>query len=459
MAYQSVLIHLSDLECGANNRATREDIVDGYRKAADQLVADVSAQVKKQITDGIDLGLIVTGDIADTGAVEEYEHAAEVIERIQEALKIPNDLVALVPGNHDVSWPDCRKAFSAAFPGVDVDKKEDTGTQRETVRNSKAKLANFGKLFERICGRPFPGPESAIAFEGFTRLGIALIGLDSTLPCTFRPEDNHGLIRDDQISSAKVELDKLLAANKDLLPIAAMHHCPFALTEETVDGGSYLHSGDEVIRLLSKAGFSAIMCGHEHKPKALADLYRGLQVYVTGTYGLNAEHLVHRYKTVGYAVVSNKYSIILYSSANASALMMRQLREPGAVNSDWITGPDSPPLIPIWLKRPLRVSAASPNLRDDLQLHPGFPTDLPGGGKGGHFFCVCIEAVGDALRSVRSVTYRVADKERVSESRESAFLVDFVLDNVNGKEVEAEIVTEGGDKIRLTCLVPCPIAH
>ena len=114
MAYRSALVHLSDIECGEKNRAASQTYVDGYITCADKLIDDAKNELfEKQSLAPSQVGLVITGDIANKGQEEEYQEARRVIERIRNSLGIPSKQVAIVPGNHDVNWASCENAFEA----------------------------------------------------------------------------------------------------------------------------------------------------------------------------------------------------------------------------------------------------------------------------------------------------------------------------------------------------------
>lgn len=90
-----VLVHLSDIHF-ASSSGNAHDVDQNVR---DELLRDV-ATLTKQL--GSATGVLVTGDIAFSGKKEEYQHAAEWLRTVCNAVGCEEQHVSVVPGNHDV---------------------------------------------------------------------------------------------------------------------------------------------------------------------------------------------------------------------------------------------------------------------------------------------------------------------------------------------------------------------
>lgn len=95
MTEKLVLVHLSDIHF---TRASG-NVHDVDQTVRDELLRDVEAVTKKL---GAANGVLVTGDIAFSGKKEEYQHAAEWLRKVCDAVGCEEQKVAVVPGNHDV---------------------------------------------------------------------------------------------------------------------------------------------------------------------------------------------------------------------------------------------------------------------------------------------------------------------------------------------------------------------
>lgn len=90
-------IHLSDIHFGQEKGAD----VYVHDDVKECLIADVTTL---KVTEGIERmdGVIVTGDIAFSGKKEEYDSAAQWLDRLTQAIGCKKTDVIVVPGNHDV---------------------------------------------------------------------------------------------------------------------------------------------------------------------------------------------------------------------------------------------------------------------------------------------------------------------------------------------------------------------
>lgn len=90
-----VLVHLSDIHFTSSSGS----IHDVDQNVRDELLRDV-AGLAKQL--GSVTGVLVTGDIAFSGKRDEYQHAANWLRQVCDAVGCEEQNVSVVPGNHDV---------------------------------------------------------------------------------------------------------------------------------------------------------------------------------------------------------------------------------------------------------------------------------------------------------------------------------------------------------------------
>lgn len=90
-----VLVHLSDIHFTGSSG----NVHDVDQNVRDELHRDV-AGLTKQL--GAATGVLVTGDIAFSGKKEEYQHAADWLRKVCDAVGCEEQNVSVVPGNHDV---------------------------------------------------------------------------------------------------------------------------------------------------------------------------------------------------------------------------------------------------------------------------------------------------------------------------------------------------------------------
>jgi len=88
-------IHLSDLHIGQDG----DDVVDRDRDPRSELIDDcrrVAAEIDGEVS-----GVLISGDIVNSGASDDYRRAREWLALLCRTLDVPEENVWTVPGNHD----------------------------------------------------------------------------------------------------------------------------------------------------------------------------------------------------------------------------------------------------------------------------------------------------------------------------------------------------------------------
>lgn len=93
----ATFIHLSDIHFGQEH----DDSVHIHNDVKEELIADAS-KVIKSLPGGAAQGILVTGDIAYSGKLEQYQDAAKWLDRLAEAVGCEKFRIQMVPGNHDL---------------------------------------------------------------------------------------------------------------------------------------------------------------------------------------------------------------------------------------------------------------------------------------------------------------------------------------------------------------------
>ena len=104
-------LHLSDLHFEAKEKSTWDANV-----VLKELLVDLQGPVRQQYGLSLDL-ILVTGDIASSGAHDEYLLAQKFFDSLLEVTNLPKERLFIVPGNHDVSrkdiCPEAKKIISS----------------------------------------------------------------------------------------------------------------------------------------------------------------------------------------------------------------------------------------------------------------------------------------------------------------------------------------------------------
>jgi hypothetical protein len=90
-------VHLSDIHFGQEKGS---DVII-HDDVKDCLIDDAVAQVAEHVQGPI-TGIIVTGDVAFAGKIEEYTKAGEWLDKLAAELGCKKTAVQMVPGNHDI---------------------------------------------------------------------------------------------------------------------------------------------------------------------------------------------------------------------------------------------------------------------------------------------------------------------------------------------------------------------
>tara|TARA_R110000868_G_scaffold104536_2_gene287873 strand:+ start:885 stop:2249 length:1365 start_codon:yes stop_codon:yes gene_type:complete len=93
----AVFVHVSDIHFGQE----KDDRVYIHRDVKQQLIADAK-EVISSMAGGVAHGILVTGDIAQSGKWTEYEDAAIWLDELAKSIDVGIHCVQIVPGNHDL---------------------------------------------------------------------------------------------------------------------------------------------------------------------------------------------------------------------------------------------------------------------------------------------------------------------------------------------------------------------
>ena len=209
---EQVIVHLTDLHLAAASRP-----LFGVVDADAQLVAALRQVTASGLTPA---AIVVTGDIADTGAPDAYARARGLLEPLADSLGAK---LVWVMGNHDR-----RAEFRAGLLGG--------------------------------------GPAETEVDEVHDLAGLRLVVLDSTVP-----GHDHGELTDSQLDW----LADVLATPARRGTILAMHHPPLPVVIAPSDEIE-LHGQDRLATVLSGTDVRTIIAGHLHH--ATTSTFAGIPV-------------------------------------------------------------------------------------------------------------------------------------------------------------------------------------
>jgi 3',5'-cyclic AMP phosphodiesterase CpdA len=223
--------------------------------------------------------VVVSGDITETGAADQYEEAKLWIARLREHLADhpllgPEDpRVLLAPGNHDVDWTqslgkhDTRarhRAFAAAFDDFPRPRLETEPSARPLA---KVTYADLGVDFLLLGSAEFGGEEEKDADR------VALLELVDKLRAKAAEEEDEAAAK--ALRDRVARIDPGLVHHADLrrvnetqwrqpVRIAVLHHPVSALPSTEVGPYSGLINAGDVKDTLLHKGFCLVLHGHAH---------------------------------------------------------------------------------------------------------------------------------------------------------------------------------------------------
>jgi predicted MPP superfamily phosphohydrolase len=213
-------VHLSDFHLRTDLKWSQDVVLH-------TLLKDLSDRYSRESSPDL---LFITGDIAFSGAADEYLHAEAFVKELQAATSVSQEGLFIVPGNHDIARdkePDAFRGASEILQNeVEVDKFFATEDRRETI--FRRQMA-FREFVNRVAP-PENGGYSSTSFSHRKRIAIgpvniAVLLLDSAWLAEGGIADAANLIIGErQILDTNITRD-------DVLSFALVHH-PFAWLRE-----------------------------------------------------------------------------------------------------------------------------------------------------------------------------------------------------------------------------------
>lgn len=248
----AVFVHVSDIHFGQE----KDDRVHIHADVKQQLIADAREVVEK-IAGGVAHGILVTGDIAQSGTWVEYEDAGKWLDELAANIGVAIHRVQMVPGNHDL---DRSKLSFSGQQILDHIRAGGTKEYEDILNNSTDRAALFARFedYGRFSfGYDCPlNNEGAFASEMEVNLApgraIRFIRLNSSLLCHGKERDEHP--------------ELMIGARQFTIPrengvenIVLVHH-PLHWYKDQDQVLNYIRSRARVF-----------ISGHEHNPKVFID--------------------------------------------------------------------------------------------------------------------------------------------------------------------------------------------
>lgn len=248
----AIFVHVSDIHFGQE----RDDRVHIHADVKQQLIADAKEVVSEIAEEGAH-GILVTGDIAQSGKWEEYEEAGRWLDELAGNIGVKIHRVQMVPGNHDLD----RSKLSFSGKQILDHIRAGGAKEYEAILNNPTDRAALFARFEDYGRFSFGyncplNNEGAYASEMEVNLApgraIRFIRFNSSLLC-------HGDERDEHP-------ELIIGARQFTIPrvdgvenIVLVHH-PLNWYKDQDQVRDYIRSRSRVF-----------ISGHEHDPKVSVD--------------------------------------------------------------------------------------------------------------------------------------------------------------------------------------------
>lgn len=266
------ILHLSDIHFGT---------IDFPKNSFAALNQDLRRNLKIEKLDC----LVISGDIANFSTPEEYADATNFIQDLKTKFSLKASNIVIVPGNHDVNYPESEKAYHKFVYSKNLPLNQDDkryipcGEQGKLERDDSLyvnRFKYFTEFYEDVCGTPYPldRNEQSIIYD-MPEYGLLFLGLNSSWMVDHYYEKRSNI----DVESLANSLNKLLEKdydNKSLLKIAVWHHPVKEMND------------DECLGQLGIEQFKIFMQGHVHKADKntyFCDEHREIKIIAAGTFG------------------------------------------------------------------------------------------------------------------------------------------------------------------------------
>lgn len=248
----AAFVHVSDIHFGQE----RDHSVHIHNDVKTQLIED-AAEVVAGLPGGAAQGILVTGDIAQSGTWKEYEAASRWLDELAERIKCPIHRVQMVPGNHDL---DRKKLSVGGSKLLDYIRAGGPAEYEEVFSNPNdratllARFEDYGRFsFGYRCGLDEEAKfASNLRIEVGPGRWIRFVRLNSSLLCT-------GEEREETPELMIGERQFIIPMKAGEENVVLVHH-PLHWCRDAVDVRQYVRARARVF-----------ISGHEHNPKVHVD--------------------------------------------------------------------------------------------------------------------------------------------------------------------------------------------
>ncbi|MFF3439391.1 pentapeptide repeat-containing protein, partial [Streptosporangium sp. NPDC002721] len=219
--------------------------------------------------------VVASGDLAEWALPTEFKKVADFLGEVAKGLGLGKGRVAMVPGNHDVSWKKCQAYFD------DCEGDETTPTPPYWPK-WQPYFTMFSRFYTGISGAGFPKDQPWTLFE-MPELNTVVAGLNSTMAESHRTSDHYGFCGEEQLRWFADRLRDY--ARRGWLRIGVMHHNPVIVDPED---DAFLRDRHRFGELVAPH-LNLLLHGHTHEGRIDSFGADALAVLCAGSTGVRKE--------------------------------------------------------------------------------------------------------------------------------------------------------------------------
>jgi hypothetical protein len=248
----AVFVHVSDIHFGQE----KDDRVHIHADVKQQLIADAK-EVVSNLAGGVAHGILVTGDIAQSGKWAEYEDAGKWLDELAASIGVEIHQVQMVPGNHDLDRSELSYSGKQILDHIRAGGAKEYEDILNNPTDRAALFARFKDYGRFSFGYNCPlNNDGAFASEMMVNIApgraIRFIRLNSSLLCHGPERDEHPEL---MIGARQFTIPRTSGVENIIL----VHH-PLDWYKDQDQVRNYIRSRARVF-----------ISGHEHNPKVTVD--------------------------------------------------------------------------------------------------------------------------------------------------------------------------------------------
>ena len=296
---KKAIVHISDLHVSLH-QTFKGDKIDVFSHLTtnsndgqiDNFINEFCIKIKKQFNE-FELYLIISGDIANKGILEEFTSAKKIINSIISELGISKEKVLIVPGDHDINYDNCRLAHENGIRN---------GQTKQSFEYFTEKFENFSNFYNEFYDSTCFFPEKTIVNSLVIEQDkLLIVGLNSNYKIDY--DGGNGYF---EINNLRNELNELLSNYKDYSVVCVFHHNIFAAYDNTMTGQWDNSNSDSnrlaVFRLFEEFGVNTLLYGNEHTRCSFYNSNHKVTYSDSGTFANSKQNPISSFKV--YEIIS-----------------------------------------------------------------------------------------------------------------------------------------------------------